>query len=164
MYQTADLVSHPGHGACVVSDVCESNMTGEPVTYYKLTPCFDCEASVFVPVKNAAKIGLRPLMTRIQANSLMDSLSGCGTEWLSNAQAKQKRYRAAFENHTVEGLFETLSFMGSILRRKMQNKLGSTDKTMLENIQKKVLSEVAVVLGISMSATMQRAEDLVLCQ
>lgn len=164
MYCAKDKISHPGHGACVILEVCDLDMTGEQIKYYKLAPCFDGGASVYVPVGNAKKIGLRPLMTKTQANSLMDSLAGADEEWLADSQAKHKRYRSIFSNNTIDGLYETLSVMSAIIKRKHQKELGSTDKTMLENIQKKVLSEVAVALDISMSATIQRAEDLVLRQ
>lgn len=164
MYYAEDKVSHPTHGACVILDVCDLNMTGEQITYYKLAPCFDKNASVFVPVDNATKIGLRPLMTKTQANSLMDSLAGTDEEWLHDVQAKRKRYRSTFADHTVAGLYDKLSVMSAIIKRKAQKVLGSGDKMMLENIQKKVLSEVAVVLDISMNATIQRAEELVLQQ
>ena len=57
--------------------------------------------------------------------------------------------------------FDKSDFPANYMRH-IAELLGSTDKTMLENIQKKVLSEVAVALDISMSATIQRAEELVL--
>lgn len=163
MYRIDDKVSHPGHGACVVTEVCELDLTGRQVLYYKLIPCLEgCGASVYVPVKNADAIGLRPLMTKGQANSLMDSLVGATETWLSDSQAKYKRYRSLFSDNTVEGLYETISVMGAIIRRKNQKELGSTDKSMLETIQKKLVSELATVLDISLTDVMRQAEELVL--
>ena len=162
MYQVEDRVSHPGHGACEVADICELDLTGQMVLYYKLIPCVQNGASVYVPTANADMIGLRPLVTRAQAHSLMASLASADEKWHSDSMTKQKRYRSLFSSNTIESMQETLSVMSALIRRKEQKELGSMDKSMLENIQQKVFSELAQVLDISVGDAIQQAEELVL--
>ena len=162
MYYANDKVSHPSYGACTVSGICDLNFTGAQITYYKLIPCVDSGASVFVPVDNAKKIGLRPLMTKAQATSLMNFLLSIDEQWPSDSREKSERYRSATSNNSIDGIHEILSVMGSIIKHKSEKELGSADKAMLENIQKKVLPELSVVLGISMNTLVQKVEESVL--
>jgi CarD family transcriptional regulator len=162
MFEINAQVSHPGHGACRVTDICELNLTGEAVTYYKLIPYHGASETVYIPVTNADKIGLRRLISKNQAHCLLHSLSGADEQWLSDSMAKQRRYRSLFANNTVENLHETLSAMSAIIKRQRQKELGSVDKAMLETIQNKAMSELALALDISVYDAIRQAEDLIL--
>lgn len=162
MFKIGTQVSHPGHGACEITDICELDLTGEKVKYYRLIPYHGSSEVMYVPVANATKIGMRCLVTKEEANSLLGALCHMEEQWLSDSMAKQKRYRSLFVDNTINSLQDTLSAMSAIVRRKRQKELGSVDKTMLENIQRKVMSELAVALDISLEDAIQKAEDLIL--
>lgn len=162
MYKVKDKVSHPEHGGCEVCDVCRLDFTGEVKTYYKLAPFVGAGASVYVPVDRADDIGVRPLISQDEANELLQSLSTVQEPWLADTVAKQRRYKALFEQNTVEGLYDTLSAMSAIVKRKLVKDLGSFDKSMLSAIQNKVLSEVALAKNISMEDAIEQAEEIIL--
>lgn len=162
MFQKNEQVSHPGLGACKVTDICDLDLTGQSVLYYKLVPFHGASGTVYVPVDNAEKVGLRAMISEEQANTLMNSLQDADEEWMSDALAKQRRYKALFNENTIENLFDSLSAMSAIIKRKREKELGSVDKSMLESIQNKVLSEVAMALNISLSDAIQQAENLIL--
>ena len=91
MFKTGAQVSHPGHGACTVLDKCTLNLTGEPIEYYKLLPYYGSAETVYTPVANAEKIGVRKLVTKDQARELLHTLGGTAEEWHSDTQKKQQR-------------------------------------------------------------------------
>lgn len=162
MFNANDKVSHPGYGACEVTDVCQMDMTGEQTLYYKLVPCLEDSTSVYIPVSKAETIGLRPLITETQAESLLHSLTSVADQWLPDAGARQKLYRSLFTNNTVENLFDAFSAMGTLIKRKQEKELGSVDKAMLENLRRKAVSEVAVATDKSLKQTIEQTEELVL--
>ena len=161
MYCKNDKVSHPGHGACEISGICEQDFTGTKREYYRLVPFTESGAVVYVPVGKADDIGLRALISETEANQLLDSLSGAEEQWLSDAMAKQHRYKALFSSNEKENLYEMMSAMGALVRRKMVKELGSVDKAMLSTIQHKVMSEIALAKGISFSAAIRQAEEII---
>lgn len=161
MFKIGAQVSHPGHGACEITDICELNMTGESINYYKLAP-YNSTETVYTPVTNATNIGIRGIVSKNEAQGLLHSLTEAEEQWQTDTMAKQKRYRSLFSENTVESLHEALSAMSAIIKRKSVKELGSVDKSMLETIQKKVMSELAIALDISVTEAISQAESLIL--
>lgn len=162
MFEIDTQVSHPGHGACMVTDICELNMTGETVQYYKLVPYSGACETMYIPIASARKIGVRNLISKSEAYTLLSTLRDSDEPWIPDPMEKNRHYRALFADNSIENLRETLSTMGAIVRRKAQKELGSADKTMLENIQRKVMSELAAAMEISLADAIQQAERLIL--
>ncbi|MFV0412414.1 MAG: CarD family transcriptional regulator [Oscillospiraceae bacterium] len=162
MFEINAKVSHPEYGACKIIDICELNLTGKAMQYYRLEPYNSISDTVYIPVETAEKIGLRHLISKKQALTLLNSLPDAEEEWSSDFSAKQKRYRTIFADNSVESLQETFSAMSAIIKWKNQKELRIKDKIMLENIQKKVMPELALVLDMTVSDVIHQAEKLIL--
>ena len=164
MYNLYDKISHPSHGLCEVAEICDrlNANNDEKTTYYKLIPQCGAETLIYVPADRAEMIGLRSLITKEEAHSLINSLSDSKEDWISNVSAKQKKYKSLFLTNTLENLLESLSFIGAIIRHNETKTLGLNDKNMLANLENKVMSELAFVLEITVAEAIQQAEDLIL--
>ncbi len=162
MFNVDTQVSHPGLGACKITGIYELNLTGEKIQYYKLVPYHGASETMYIPTANADRIGVRKLVSKEGACFLMGSLNSAEEPWLSDSMAKQKRYRALFADNTEERMQEMMATMSALVKQKQKKELGSVDKTMLESIQKKLMSELAVALDISLKEAIQCAENLIL--
>lgn len=162
MYRTDETVSHPAYGACVIKDVLTRDFSGIEKEYYLLSPHIDPTAAVYVPVEKADLIGLRRLITEAEADHLLDFLGGAGEVLASDALAKQRRYKTLFDGNDKSGLFDFVSVMGALIKRRSQKELGSVDKSMLETIQNRVMSEIACAKNMPFSSAVHHAEAIVL--
>lgn len=162
MFKVNETVSHPGHGACKINGICEKEFAGEMRSYYELFPMVEPGATVYVPVDNAEKIGLRGLINEAELDTLLASLPGMDTDWIQDTSTKQKRFKALFEKNSVQDLFETMKAVCAIVRHQKQKALGNADKEMLRALQNKALSEIAAVKGISLQAAIRQTEDIIL--
>lgn len=162
MFKAKDRVSHPGHGACEVKEICEREISGTTRSYYQLAPMVETGATVYVPVDSAEKVGLRSLINETEADALLASLRNTSVSWVQDAATKQKRFKSLFEQNGVQNLFETMKALCAIVRHQNEKTLGNADKEMLRTLQTKALSEIALAKGITMQAAIQQAEDIIL--
>lgn len=162
MFKVNDKVSHPGHGACEVIAVCKQDFSGKEEMYYQLMPMVDAGAVVYVPVNNAEKIGLRPLISPDQADGLLHSLQDNASTWISDVGEKQRLFRELFADNDVEKMYDCMTALSAIVRQNEKKSLGNVDKEILRIIQTKTVSEIAMAKGLSLQSTLEHIDDIIL--
>lgn len=163
MYNIYDKVSHPVHGICQIIEIYENAdvNTNQSTEYYKLIPFSGTLSAIFVPVQKADEIGLRALITKQEAELLMDAIPEMDEEWILNISAKQKKYHSLFIENTLEKFHEGLSFLSTMIRQDKNNGLGIADKSMLVNLKNKLIPELAFVLDMSDDEVLHKTENLI---
>lgn len=161
-YNIGDKVSHPGHGACVVKDICEKEFGSTSATYYVLSSMVERQTAIYVPVSKAEKLGLRTLITEAEADELMDSLEQADVPWIADRSKRQKMFDTLYADNTMDSLQDSMTALSAIVQRRKEKPLGSNEKNVLNTIQNKTLSEIALAKGISLAAAIEKAEKRIL--
>lgn len=161
-YQVGDKVSHPGHGACVVKGICDKEFGENVITYYELASVVENQTAIFVPVGRAEKLGLRRLITADEADLLLDALDRMEVTWITDRNQRQKEFESLFNDNEKSALLDSMSALCAIVSHRCEKPLGSYEKNMLQVIQNKALSEIALAKGISLDDAIARAESIIL--
>lgn len=159
MFQIGDRVVHPLHGAGVITDIVERTIDGARATYYALTLALD-ETQLFIPIEACAKLGIRPVCTRDEAEALVRGLGKvtCGAEKNWN-----QRYRENMLHLRSGDLHQVAQVIKSLSVRDHERGLSTGEKKMLAAARQILESELAYALD----STPQQVADLVgrhLCQ
>ena len=152
MYQTGELILYGGTGVCRVSDIVAKKFsrTEPEKLYYVLTPLYQ-SGTITTPVENG-KVFTRPVISRDEALSLIDSIPGIDAEAYHNQNLQQleNHYRHELESHDCLDLLRlTMStYQKKREREKAKLKFGAVDRRYMERAESLLFGELAVALDI----------------
>lgn len=153
MYQVGDWIFYGNIGACQVTDVSERKIPGveKEVMYYTLLPLND-SCSISTPALNG-KVFMRPLISKDEAHSLIDSIPEIDAEAYHNPVLRQlsEHYETVLSRHDCLELVEmTMSIHAKKEQAvKQKKKLGAVDEKFMKRAEDLLFGELAVALGIS---------------
>lgn len=152
MYKVDDDVFYKGTGLCRVTAVRPVKLggCGERVCYV-LRPHGDPDSTVYIPVDNDELSELvRPVMTRLEAEALIDRMPDVPTPWIDNERDRSRDFLAMLRScdslHLVR-LVRTL-YLERIHRKEQGRTLGATDTKIMAAAERLLHEELAFVLGI----------------
>ena len=153
MFQKGESVVYGNLGVCRVEDIITRRFEGldEAHPYYVLKPLYQ-EGVLYAPADNP-RIALRPVLTKAQADALIDSIpTRTGEAFHSrSAQELATHYEQAMSSHACTDLLELAM---SIYHKKQsltrQNKkFGRVDEHFLHQAEDGLYGELAAALGIA---------------
>ena len=99
MFEKGDYVVYGTKGVCQVEEVTELDMKGtaEGRLYYVLRPCFQKGSTIFTPVDNG-KTAMRAVMSREEAQRLVDGISEIEALWEKNDKERERLYKEAIRS------------------------------------------------------------------
>lgn len=149
--EKGDVVVYGVRGVCTVDDVRTENIGGEEREYYLLTPCDDKRSTIYLPTdSDRIERHVKKLLTKEEVFGLIDSLPDEEDIWIPD-----NRRRAEVFTHIIDSgeradvirLIRVLSTRKHTLEGSGK-KLGASDRALLEQAEKVVFDELALVLGI----------------
>ena len=152
MYAKGELILYGSTGVCRVEDMVTRTIPGtkEQKTYYILKPLYQ-ECTISVPVDNT-KVFMRPIISRDQANELIDSIPEIRAEAYHSRVLRElsEHYEAAFRSHSCEDLIElTMSiYAKKQYMAKHKKKFGSVDERFMKRAESLLFGELAAALDI----------------
>ena len=117
MFLIGDRIVHPLHGAGVIEDIVERTIDGAPAQYYAVRPAFG-DTQLFIPVDGCARLGIRPVCSREDAEALIRS----------------------------GDLYEVALVIKSLSARDRERGLSNGEKKMLSSARQIIVSELAFAL------------------
>lgn len=144
MFEIGDKVAHPGHGACILEDICERTIGGENIEFYELSPYTERTTSILVPIDNADEIGIRDIISKEEALKVLEQLPEIESKWTTN---HHKRYQDAMDALKSSALDDASFVLNRLMSREQEARLTNTDREMMRKMQRKILSEVALATG-----------------
>ena len=153
MFSVGDKVMYGGTGVCVVEDITSLKLSGmdRARDYYVLKPLYQ-SGIIQTPVDNT-KIPIRPVMTRTQAEALVDIIPQV------DASICMEKNLSALRNHYQQQMstfdcVDLVRMTKSIYAKKKdaesrQKKIGITDEKFLRRAEDLLYGELAVALDIS---------------
>ena len=152
MYSIGEMIMYGGTGVCVVLDITTVKLssTDQPRSYYVLKPLYQ-SGTIQIPVDNT-KVPIRPVMTRSEAEELVDCIPGIPASicYEKNLTALRNHYQQQINTYDCRDLVRLTK---SIYAKKKdaesrQKKIGMTDEKFLRRAEDLLFGELAVALDI----------------
>ncbi|MGO0906333.1 CarD family transcriptional regulator [Clostridioides difficile] len=140
MYNIGESVMYPKEGACYVSDIVTKEINKYMQKYYELTVIFNSNLKISIPVLNADKIGVRPIMNENEVDNFIQSIDKTDGVWVFDRKKRLKLYHDKFHSGDV---FEIVKLIKMLMIQDCSKQLCSTDKDFLNKAQRFALSELA---------------------
>ena len=147
MYHIGQWVTHPMHGAGTISGMIEQRPDGHPKMYYVLT-LMKGGLQLYVPCDGCEKAGLRPVITRQEADLLLQSFAALETESGGNWN---QRYRDNMDRLKSGQPGQVAVVIKSLLQREAQKHLSTGERKMLNTALQILASELALVIELDLA-------------
>ena len=141
MFGIGDKIVYPMHGAGIIEAIEKRDIMGQSREYYVLhMPIGDMQ--VLVPVSAVPEAGLRPIVSREVVQEVFRMLSEDASDEQSNWN---RRYRENMQKLKSGDILEMAEVVRNMTRRDQRRGLSTTEKKMLDNARRLLVSELALV-------------------
>lgn len=151
MFETGDYIVYGNTGICQVMGVTTMHMDGvsQDRLYYILRPEKTTEGKIFTPVENN-RIVMRELLTKEQAESLIDEIPQIETLGISNEKQREATYKECIRSCECR---EWVRMIKTIRRRKQERlskgkRTTATDERYLKAAEDNLYAELSMLLGV----------------
>lgn len=151
MFGIGDLIVYGNTGVCRIVDITHRKLfDGEKKEFYVLHPLYqDCTISA--PV-NSDKVFMRPIISRHEAEELVDEIPSIQAEAYHNRVLRQltEHYEEAFKTHKCADLIElTMSIYAKKKDMEKNNKrFGAVDEKYMKRAEELLFGELGAALHI----------------
>ena len=147
MFEREEYVFHESGGVCKIADIQMAPLEGMPRDreYYILQPLSDPNSMIYVPV-DSDKIFLRRLLSRAEAEALLDRIPFVRTIEESNAKLLRAKYIELMKMHDpVEWVrvIKTVYLRMNAQPLKSQ-RISDTERSFAENAKRHLYTELAL--------------------
>lgn len=162
MFEVGDYVVHGNNGVCKVEAVqMMDGVGGQKRTYYTLVPIYTSGSKLFVPT-DSKKVVTRSVMTRKEAEKLLEEWDEIETLWVENDKKREEVYKEALrscDSRQWVRLIKT-SYQRNQDRIKIGKKATTSDERYLHMAEDNLFGELAIPFGM----TKGEAEDYFMSQ
>ena len=144
-FKIGEKVVYPNHGVTVVENIGESSINGSQHTFLHLRLLAN-DSKLMVPVDNSGRIGLRPLYKRTEIKGLVALLE---VRVGSKVSDWKDRYRENLEKMKTGKLEDVASVLKNLNQVSKRKSLSFREKKMYDRAKYLLVSEIAIVKGIS---------------
>ncbi len=150
MFNVNEYVVYKGSGVCRIIDIGTLDFGGmdKEKKYYFLRPVYAKESITYAPVENA-KVPMRKVLTKDEAEALIEELSEIEMmNELNDKQAEQK-YKEIFRNCDCREYLSVIKtiFTKNKVRMAAGKKITSTDERYYHMAEELLYNELALSLG-----------------
>lgn len=140
MFNIGDKVVYPMHGAGIIEDIEEKNISGQKEEYYSIK--MPGEVKVMVPIAKADQVGVRGIIDEETAGKVFKVLEANSTEMSMNWN---KRYRDNMEKIKSGDVYEVADVVRNLSLKQKEKGLSTGEKKMLLNAKQILVSELTLV-------------------
>lgn len=156
-FQVGDWAVHPSHGVGKVERIEEKDLGGTVSEVYVLE-IRGSDLKVIVPKMAASRVGLRPVMSREEAESLFDVLAAA--ESAVKAQPWNRRFRAYSEMLSSGSPTEIAKVLRDMHRLKFDKELSFGERRLLDQALSLLKEEMALATESSADEVDVRINDI----
>ncbi|MBR2667197.1 MAG: CarD family transcriptional regulator [Oscillospiraceae bacterium] len=157
MFQVGDKIAHPMHGAGVVDSIVEKKINDKEMLYYVLKIPVG-GMLVMIPADSTEEIGVRPIVSRDEAEKILENMATIETEMVQNWN---HRYRENMMRIKSGDLLEVARVVKSLMLRDQSRGLSTGERKMLHSAKQILLSELVMALGCTYEELETRISDLI---
>jgi len=145
-FSVGDKAVHPAHGVGEVSAVEERDFGGRGTTCYVLK-ILDSGLKVMVPTEAVARVGLRPVMKKREAQKILDILKA--PEVAVDLQPWNRRFRAYTEMLKSGLPSEIAKVLRDMYRLKFDKDLSFGERRLLDQARSLLIQELALAKRVA---------------
>lgn len=151
MFESGQYIIYGNTGVCKVDEIKKMAAPGTNTErlYYTLEPLYDKGCRLFTPVDNE-KIVMRPVLTREEADQLIERIKEIDTLWVADEKHREQIYKEAIRTCDCEEWVKIIKTL--YLRKKSRlaegKKVTSSDAKYLHLAEESLYGELSVVMGI----------------
>src|SRR6266566_1281634 len=155
VFGKGDKVVYPHHGAAVIEDLVERDISGERRTYFKLRLAHG-DLTLMVPVDNTAEVGLREVVSKREVKKVFDILKEdeeptTPTNW-------NRRFKTNIEKLRSGDIYQVAEVVRSLSVRERDKGLSAGEKRMLARARQILISELTFALAVDEEAAEARLD------
>ncbi|MBO5158190.1 MAG: CarD family transcriptional regulator [Lachnospiraceae bacterium] len=151
MFQVNDVVIYGHHGVCEITNVgtLKMPMADQEKLYYTLRPVYHKESSVYAPVENR-KIVMRSVITKEEAENLIQNIPRIETVWIVNEKAREVQFKEAMQTCDCEELVKIIKTLYLRKQQRLESgkKVTVVDEKYFRQAEDKLYEELAYALGM----------------
>ena len=151
MFQVNDVVIYGHHGVCEITNVgtLKMPMADQEKLYYTLRPVYHKESSVYAPVENR-KIVMRSVITKDEAENLIQNIPRIETVWIVNEKAREVQFKEAMQTCDCEELVKIIKTLYLRKQQRLESgkKVTVVDEKYFRQAEDKLYEELAYALGM----------------
>ncbi|MBS4178479.1 CarD family transcriptional regulator [Lederbergia citrea] len=155
MFQVGDKVFYPMHGAGVIKAIEERKVQGKSLEYCVITIPIN-NMDIMIPMQTVANSRMRLVEDRDTTKNILfdyhNEESNCTLPW-------KERYKQNMEKLKTGEMLDCTEVVRDLLSRQKEKALNSSEKQMLNEAHKILVSELSIIKGISEN---QAAELLII--
>ena len=131
-------VAYPSQGVCLVEHIAKKMIGNTSMKFYSLRVLSD-NSTILVPMANAESVGIRPIISPIQCNSLIEKLS---TDFEAVSCDWKSRSRGFTEQLQSGDVFEAADVLKKLTFLSHEKKLSFREQTLLDKSKFLIVSEI----------------------
>jgi len=131
-------VAYPSQGVCLVEQISKRIIGEIAIKFYSLRVLSD-NSVIFVPMANAESVGIRPIISPIQCNSLIDKLS---TDFEPVSCDWKTRSRGFTDQLQSGDVFEAADVLKKLTFLSHEKKLSFREQNLLDKSKFLIVSEI----------------------
>ena len=149
-FKAGDMAVHPAHGVGEVQDIEEKDFGGGRKTACYVIKIRDSGLKVMVPTEAAARVGLRPVMKKKEAQNILEILKA--PEVAVDLQPWNRRFRAYTEMLKSGLPSEIAKVLRDMYRLKFDKDLSFGERRLLDQARSLLVQELALARKVLPSA------------
>ncbi len=143
-FNIGDNAVYPGYGVVKVVSIETKEMLGSKVTFYNMQ-LVDSGLKIMVPTTNVKSAGLRPIISKEDANRVVGILKE--KEIKIDNQTWNRRYREYMEKIKTGSVFEIAEVLRDLFLLKADKELSFGERKMLDSARGLLLKELTLATG-----------------
>lgn len=153
-FKVGDNAVYPGYGVGQITSIENKEISGTCLTFYSLR-ILDSGMKIMVPKHNAEAVGLRPIISRDEANKVIDILKEKETK--VDNQTWNRRYREYMEKIKTGSVYEIAEVLRDLFLLKVDKELSFGERKMLDTARNLLLKELSLATS---KDDLQREEEV----
>ena len=140
-FNVGDNAVYPGYGVGKVTSIEIKEILGNKQTFYSIL-IIETGMKIMVPRDNVAMVGLRPIISKDEANKVIEILKV--KEVKIDNQTWNRRYREYMEKIKTGSVYEIAEVLRDLFLLKADKELSFGERKMLDNARGLLLKELSL--------------------
>jgi len=151
MFEKNNYVVYGKNGVCQIMDIKPMDLEGisPERLYYVLHPVNSRGSTIFTPVDNE-RVSMRPIISREEAEKLIDDIPGIETLTIANERLCEDQYKAAMRTGSCEDMVRILKtiYKKKLKRQQIGKKITSVDEKYFHMAENILYTELSILIDV----------------
>ncbi len=143
--KVGDKAVYPGHGVGQVTSIEEKSIMGNSLTFYSIQ-IIESGTKIMIPKNRIQTIGVRPVISKKEAEKVMNILSEKTEGKKISEKNWQKRHQSYMEKIKTGSIYEIAEVIRDLNSIKEGKELSYGEKRMMDKAKNMVLSELSITI------------------